>query len=204
MSLIHGKARIALLSCALCAAASVPLACSTPTRFTSEWKDPSSANAHLSKVVVIALDLTPSQRRTLEDRMSAELIAKGTKASPSYSVLGDPLPDRETAKAFLQKTGYDGALVVRLHNVKQSEQYVNGPETTVWGSPYWGYSTQPGYYVPQQTVTFESSLYDLRDGRRIWTATTDTDNPSSHDDFAKSLSGEVIPRLEELGLVAGR
>ncbi|MGZ3418617.1 MAG: hypothetical protein ACXVEE_12165 [Polyangiales bacterium] len=201
MSAALRNSRMALLGAAILVSG-LPLGCSTPTKMTSEWKDPSRIAQPMQKIVVIGLRLPPAQRHVVEDQLVASLNAKGTPAAPSYRVLGDTLPDSSTARTRLEQAGYEGALVVSLRGVTETPTYVPGSTSTVWGSPYWGRTTyDPGYVVNEKVVTFDSTLWDLRDGRRAWAATTETTNPDSGADSAKSLSKEIVPKLQELGVV---
>ncbi len=175
-------------------------ACSAPTKMTDPWRDPSYRAGPMENVVVVGLRVAPVTRRLMEDRVVSELSKRGVHASPSYAVLGEALPDREA----LARRGFDGALVLRLHDINERSRYV--PNDRFFGSPYnyyWGASAYDlGYVVTDQIVEFETSLWDLRDGKRVWTANARTENPSSSRDFAKSLSQEVAPELSKQGLIA--
>ncbi|MGZ3418528.1 MAG: hypothetical protein ACXVEE_11720 [Polyangiales bacterium] len=207
---IRRGTRVALIG-AIAAACSLPIACSTPTKVTSEWSDPSRAQTPASKLVVLGLRLGPSQRRVVEDQLVSSLGEKGIAAVPAYRVFGEEVPDRESALSMLGGQGYDGVLVVRMRSVTETPVYVPGSSTgavsgvewtnAYWGDPNGGSVYDPGYIVWEKDVYFDSGLWDLRNGRRVWTATTKTENPSSSSDFAKSLSKKLIPRLEELRLV---
>jgi len=205
MSALSRNARLTLLGATLFAA-TLPLACSTPTRVTSEWKDPSTVPKAMQKVVVVGLRLQPAARHMLEDKLVASLGERGTAAAPSYRVLGETLPDRETVRVMLEKEGYDAAFILSLRRIKETPNYVPGGTSTIWNGPYWGYSSvnDPGYVVTDQTVIFDSILWDLRDGKALWAATTETDNPTSGSDFVKSLTSELLPRLGQQGFIAPR
>ncbi|MGZ3421174.1 MAG: hypothetical protein ACXVEF_32715 [Polyangiales bacterium] len=189
--------RIAL-ACATLVASSLPLACATPTETKSEWKDPSRVAKPMEKIVVIGLHLKPEQRRLVEDQLAASLERKGMQVTASYRVLGDLLPDSDTGKSTLQRAGYQGALIVSLRGVEDRRRYI---PKDVWAGPYFGYY-DAGYMANETIVTFDSALFDLRDGKRAWTLTTETTNPSSGADSAKSLSKEVVSKLSDLGFVA--
>jgi hypothetical protein len=172
---------------------------------TDAWKNPSYAAGPMKRIVVMGLDVDATTRHLVEDRFAADLRTKGVQAAQSYAVLGEVLPDRETARREFARGAYDGALVLRLERVTERSHYV--PNDRFFGSPYnnyWGPSGSyaPGYVVTDELVQFEASLWDLRDGMRVWTANTNTTNPSSSRDFAKSLSKKVLPQLVEEGLVA--
>lgn len=179
--------------------------CGTPTRVTDQWRDPTYVNGPMDTVVVIALDVAPASRNVMEDRFASDLQKAGVRAAPSYRVLGEQLPANEEMRAALVRSGYEGALVLRLQRVSERPRYVPGSYYGGVYGPYW-YGAgpmyySPGYYVTDEIVNFEASLIDLRDGKRVWTANTKTENPSSSRDIAKSLSKKVVPELSKHGLL---
>jgi len=205
MSLMSKNARLFLIRATIGATvvgSSLALACSTPTKVTSEWRDPSRVPRPMQRVVVIALRLPSAQRHTLEDKLVASLGESGMASAPSYQLLGEALPDSATAHSVLTRAGYDGALVVTMLGITEEPTYVPGDAAMVWGGPFWGSASDSGYIVTDETVAFDSTLWDLRDGKLAWTMTTETDNPKSAPDFAKSLSGQLVAKLVRLGFIA--
>lgn len=187
--------------------ASIACAGSTPTRVTREWKDPSAvASPSMTKVVVMGALVKAEQRRTLEDRFVSGLASEGIHAAPSYRVLGDPLPDLATSRAMLQRAGYHGAVAVRLGEVSERRRHVEGSTPGPYAFAPQAYGTvgsvrDPGFWVTDTVLTFETSLWDLRDDRRVWVVISKTENPSSSSDYANSLTKEVVPRLADSGLI---
>jgi hypothetical protein len=56
--------------------------------------------------------------------------------------------------------------------------------------------------VTDETVVFETTLWDLRTGDRlVWTARTETLNPSNGTDFAISLKRAIDPTLAKEGFI---
>jgi hypothetical protein len=176
-------------------------ACSTtePTHVTDVWKDPSYAAGPMKNLVVFAARLNETDRRTLEDGFVAALSAHNTRATPSYRVLTTPLPARDVARAKLEQLGFDGALVATLRGVNETVTAAGGPG--FWDG-YYGRTWGEPYVVEEPVVKFETSLWDLKGpGRLVWSADTRTENPSSGKNFTKSLTSEVVPLLENEGLV---
>lgn len=180
--------------------------CGTPSKVTDQWRDPTYAAGPMTRVAVIGVDLPPATRNVVEDRFASELAKKDVQATPSYRIFGDQLPAEAETRAALAQRGYQGALVLRLQRIAEKPRYVPG---SYYGGMYGGYGYgwgpmyySPGYYVVDEIVNFEASLWDLRDGKRVWTANTRTTNPSSSGDFAKSLSKKVVPELAEQGFLA--
>jgi hypothetical protein len=176
-----------------------PLACATPTHVQGEYSDPSRAASPIHDVVVFAIDVPNDQRHQVEDQVVADLNEHGIRANASYAVIGESLPDVETSKAMSYDAGYDGALVLRLRRVVDKPTYAGsdhlGPGP--WGSTL----ADPGKYVNERTVSVDSSLWDLRDSRKIWAASTETQNPSSTKDAASSISNKIVPKIVEKGFI---
>jgi hypothetical protein len=190
-----------------CAALTVAAACSTPTKMTDVWKDPSYRGGPMRNVVVFGGRLSETDRRTLEDGFVSALQAHGVRATASYSLFpGGTLPNREEARARLQQAGFEGTLVSTLRGVNEKPTFAEGAAPGFWDGyygPAWGSAYGPGYVVTQPVVRFESSLWGLQgDTRLVWSAVTQTENPSSAKDFVSSLTNDVVPALAKAGLIA--
>jgi hypothetical protein len=198
------------LDAAICIGALVvsSAACTTPTIVTDVWKDPSYAGGPLRTIVVFGGRMEETNRRTLEDGFVSALTTHGVRATPSYKLFPGTLPGKDEARAALHQAGVEGALVSSLRNVTERATYVEGGPG-FWGGfygPGWGGPVYyPGYVVTEPVVTFETSLWDLREGGQegkvIWSAKTQTDNPSSGKDFVSSLTKEVVPSMVKAGML---
>lgn len=124
------------------------------------------------------------------------------------------MPDKENARGAPYASiaaGFDGALVSSLRSVRDKPTYVPGSPTGTgfWDSYYgpgWGGAYTPGYIVEDEEVNMETTLWDLRvaNGTLVWSAVTKTTNPRSGADAVKSVTREVLPKLEAVGLVPRR
>ncbi len=177
-------------------------ACSTPTTETNVWKSPTYAAGPMKTIAVFAGRVDPTQRHTLEDAFVSALSAYGVRATQSYTLFGDQVPpDQATIRAALRNGGYDGALVSTLRGV--SERVLVAPDAD-WGNGFYGAYWGPGAPVYAQTdqfVKFETTLWDPNSGKMVWSAMTQTENPTSGKDFATSLTKEVAPSMAKAGLL---
>jgi hypothetical protein len=88
----------------------------------------------------------------------------------------------------------------------------------MWGGPGWGRSWGGGWggagtfgpaMVPVQEVSqydlaiVETTLYEVATGRAIWSANTQTFNPSSVQREAPGFADLIIGQLKARGLIAG-
>jgi hypothetical protein len=173
--------------------------CGTPTSVTNLWSAQVPATGPLRKVVVFAAGVQPTGRRTLEDALVAQLASHGVLGTQSYSMFGETVPKREEAQVSVNDAGYDGMLISTL----RSHTYV--PDA--YPSAYWYYNEAyvyggwPDYYSYDELVDFETTLWDARNGKLLWSAVTQTTNPSSGHDFTSSLSKTIVPAIASRGFI---
>jgi hypothetical protein len=183
-----------LLLVAIAAAA----ACTTPTTIERAWRDPSFAGAPLQKVLVIGRVNSEANRRTLEDSYVSALSQHGVAAMASYQAFQDAHPDRSAVQQYLVNQGYDGALVT-MYKGMRTQVYVS-PSSDFYG--YYGGYWDQGYYTDtEQFVKVETSLWDARTAKLIWTASSETENPSSAQDAISSVVSTITKSLTDAHLI---
>jgi hypothetical protein len=177
-------------------------ACSTPTTETNVWKSPTYAAGPMRNIAVFGGRVDPTQRRTLEDGFVTALATYGVHATQSYTIFGEQVPpDQASIRASLKNAGYDGALVSTLKGV--SEQVLVAPDAG-WGDGFYGAYWGPGaplYAQTDQFVKFETTLWDPNSGKMVWSAITQTENPTSGSNFVSSLTKAVVPSMAKAGLL---
>ena len=177
----------------------------TPTEMTNVWKDPGYTAGPMKNFFIFGGRLNATNRRTLEDGFVAALTARGVRATPSYTLFPGDYPSKEEARSAVQGGGYDGLLVASMRGANEQE-YVPGVYTGgFWDGYYgpgWGGAWDPGYVVTEEVVKFQTSLWDARgQGKLVWSAITETENPTSGKDFVSSLTGSVVPALAKAGFL---
>ncbi|MDB4934120.1 MAG: hypothetical protein JWP87_1092 [Labilithrix sp.] len=194
-STIAFVASVASVAMALALTAS----CGTPTSTTQIWRAPVAAPA-ITRVLVFGTGMSETGRRVTEDQFVDSLTKRGIAAKQSYELFPQ-LPEKETARQMAASAGFDGALVAKLRSVQETNEYV----PSIGGPFFWdAYYGDMGTVVTEKRVKVETTLWDLRkgNGTLVWSATTETDNPSSGEDAAKSLTKELVPKLADSGLLA--
>ena len=184
----------------------VAAACSTPTTETNVWQSPTYAAGPMKNIAVFGGRVNETDRRTLEDGYVAALASYGVHATPSYSLFpqGQVPKDQSAVRTVLQQGGYDGALVSTLKGV--SEQVLVAPDAG-WDTGFYGAFWGPGAPVYAQTdqfVKFETTLWNPNSGKMVWSAITQTENPTSGPNFVSSLTGKIVPSLAQAGLIPAR
>ncbi len=177
---------------------------STPTTMSDVWRDPSYVAGPMRNVVVFGGRLDATNRRTLEDAFVSALSARGVHATASYNLFPAELPSRNQAQAVMHEAGVDGVLVASMRGVKEKQTYVpGGYDVGFWSGfygPGWGAAWDPGYVVTDEFVKFETSLWDPSgNGKMVWSAITQTENPSSGKDFASSLTKRTVAAMARAG-----
>ncbi|HZU85777.1 MAG TPA: hypothetical protein VE987_22785 [Polyangiaceae bacterium] len=200
-----------LRSCSLGAAIAVGAfsllcgGCSTPTKSTEVWKNPTYTGGPVKSVVVFGGRMSDANRRVVEDGLAGAVAEHGVRATPSYAMFPGALPSEDVARRAVLDGGYDGVLVSTMRGVTERTTLDGDMQySRLWGGyygPYWGSTWEPGYADTDTYVKFETTLWDPRTGGMIWSDLTQTENPISTPDFVKSLIKNVVPAMEKAGLL---
>lgn len=192
--------------------AALALAGCASTTLQSTWSDPTFSGGPFRKFFVMGLSArNVTARRVFEDIMVAKLQAAGAQAVPAYQYLNEDGPSGEQSlQAAVAQSGADAVMMERLLGVDTRTNFstvmVPGPMMGPgmgWYGPYSGW-----YAVPQvsqyQVAMAETTLYDAKSRQLVWTATSQTFNPTSVQQEAPGLADAVIGALKQRGLVAAK
>jgi hypothetical protein len=200
--------------------------CAAPTRIQSTWSDPTFAAAPFNRVAVVALFDTTAESRTFEQAAARELEQHGISAVPAYTIVGDDrMYEQDELRAELAGADVDGILIYRLIAVDERDVYRNPtpymhvPSALLFGDPYywyyyprwnyywhwrssWEVARSPGYWESVAYVIVESSLYDARRDRLIWTAKSATIDDARFEALADSIAAKVTKELVAADIIA--
>jgi hypothetical protein len=206
-----------LISLPLMLAASLMLAACASTTLQSAWLDPTFTAKPMKKIDVIGIGSNLTNRRVFEDIFAQKLRDAGVDGVAGYSVIPDEA--RAAEQPFTDavvRTGAQGLLVVRLLGVDTRTQISTTMVSTgpMWGGPGmwgggwsggpWGPSMVPVQQVSQYDLaTVEVTLFEVKTGRAVWSATTQTLNPSSVQQETPGFANVVIAQLTAHGIIAG-
>jgi hypothetical protein len=186
----------------LVALAMSSMACSTTTKVNDAGRGATHAGAPPKTLVVFGVGLDETNRRALEDAFVTALTTHGVRATPSYKLFPGMLPSGKEARAALQEAAVDGALVSNLRVLKKNTTVEAEGAPEYWGvlqRPGWGAAYGPDRIANAGAVRFETSLWDLRAAKVVWSANTRTDRASLTKDCASSLTEEVVPEMVKAG-----
>jgi hypothetical protein len=198
----------------LVAASAVVAGGCASTQLYNLWKDPSYQAGPLKKVLVVAMRKDELRRRMWEDAFVSALgeDKQGTVAIPSYQLFPDRVPDTLAIKQKVAEESFDGVLVVarvRRDTVQTKEPGYVSLEPFERYSYWWDtyYTYYEDVYHPPYTVT--QSVFSVRTdvllpqegGKLVWSGTSQEIDPSSPDQFRKSVADLVMDKLSKAHLV---
>ncbi len=172
---------------ALCSLAALLCACAA-TSIKKTWKSPDCQNP-VGKIAVLTIEERGLLRQGFENRYVAQLTKAGATAMTTYNLLSldEIKQDKRAAAEVLRTNGAEALVILRLVDSSTSyfETQPGGPRyaATFTGtdSLYWyDYYTvaftdiSPTYGSMKQRVFLETSLYDMKTEKCLWTALTQT------------------------------
>ena len=182
------------------------------TKLLTAWKAPDEPIPSFNKVLVIAMmtDRDRKLRENVENVMVAKLNAAGIKAGSALAEYGpkalDGNDERATLKAIEDK-GYDGTFTIALLDKSKGKVYNPG---MIVHRPirFWGYYQsvfarmyQPGYYSTSTKFILEANFYNLNPDKLLYSAQTQTVDPSSPPALANAFSDKIFDDMRKQGLI---
>lgn len=197
-------------------------ACTSATYMEGSWTNPAFGGKKFNKIIVLAIHKDIITRSTMEKN-----IVSGFKDNKINSVSASDVIDfdklekgsdgklTEKSKEYfmnaLKENNVDAGLIIALKDIKDTEHYVPGTTQYI---PRSGYSTfygfyhtsydvvqSPGYIEKSKQVYLVSNLYDVSTEELLWSAQSQTVNPTSLSDLAKSYSGSLVQELVSNGII---
>ena len=178
--------------------------------FIRTWKAPDAKPLDFAgrKVAAVVIVDDLSLQMAAEEALSREIATRGPDAVPSYRLIPRPeLANKDSAKAWLEKAGVQGLVVMKLVDTDTSKTYSSVVFSSgYYGNPwdYWGYGWASAYPIgrgrTETAVTVETLLYDLSTARPIWAGVSRTSNVKDHISFMKALAADIGKELERAGL----
>jgi opacity protein-like surface antigen len=184
-------------------AGAVILASCASTTLQTQWRDPAYTGGAFKRVFVVGLSARDgTARRVLEDVLVAKLKAGGVEAVPGWQFLSDAPMDEAAFAAAVGRSGADSMLMVRLLGVET--------QTTVWppmGPRIGWYGAYSGWYAypdvtQTQTAVVETTFFDTKTRRVVWSGTSETLNPTSVAKDAPAFADVILGALSKDALLA--
>jgi hypothetical protein len=204
------------------AAALLLLSACSSTRLSSEWRDTADDGGAPQKLAVVAVVKDESISRLVEDEAVHRLPASA-HAVAARQLGFTPGADIQALRKELQDLGFDAAVITRLVTVDEQEIYHppqtyfvdSGPTYAPMFSPYYRnfwrfypYATSvavaPAYQTRETRYIIETVLYRLPEGKPVWSAVTETLNPTSTLVLINEVVRLVQKQMGRAGLIDAR
>jgi hypothetical protein len=194
-------------------------ACSPSTKIIGSWTGPNTPSEPYKSIFVTAISENLVARQTIENDIDAMLEKAGVEAESSFEIIPPGFKataeNKETTVAAIRDGGSDAILTIALLDQTSETRYV--PGTTMYSpmgyggyygrfSGYYSYYNpvmySPGYYSTDKNYYLEINLYDAKTEELVWSAQSETTNPSSIETFSNSFSQLVVNQLIKDGLIS--
>ncbi|WP_448697866.1 hypothetical protein ACFGVR_13745 [Mucilaginibacter sp. AW1-3] len=192
------------------------VACSTSTSIMSSYKAPGIGHVSYKKIFVSALTDNAAVRQTVENELARYMSTKGivtVKSSdafpPNFHSTGED-KDKDVVLSKIRSSNCDGIFTIAMVNKETETRYVpgSGPVGPYYGSfgAYYGYGYgsfySAGYYTEDKVYYMQTNIFDAKTESLVWSAKSQTYNPSSLEDFLKGYETAITEQIVKDGLVA--
>jgi hypothetical protein len=181
------------------------------TQVQQVWTDEASPGGRLNSVFIIVLVNEPSTRRMFETEFARYFKYRGNKAAESFRDLEIETfyekGSRDAVLAKLREQGIDAVLMTRVVDHRTKENIIPGMTITA-GYGMWGASAGVGYTFggPSAPTTqsysreenflgLETSVFDVRTEKLLWSIRTETRITGTPQDEIKPYVGLVTEKL---------
>ena len=151
-----------------------------------------------------------ASRRSAEDKLAAEITARGAKGVPMYALMPDPKPtDEAAAREVLAKADVQGVVVMRPTAGAAPgavANYAAPPYNTYWNAGFYDHLNGQPWIDPNgmpydKIVSVDTLIYSLTQNQLVWAGKSRTTNPASLTKLVETLSDDAAEELRETGLV---
>ncbi len=179
------------------------------TKINSSWKAENAQTKPYHNVMVWGLlaEKDSSLRKQMETHLVNDLTSKGYHAVSSIDVYKSKAYKKLTSKEIVDEfklTGVDAVITIALLNKEQEEKYYPGgfynqPENTnMYGNLDKYYSGiyervyTPGYYITTTSYFWESSLFEVKADKMIYSVQTKSFDPNTTETLAHENGLRII------------
>jgi hypothetical protein len=194
------------------------LAGCSSSNVTTSWAAKNVQQKQFKKILVLGLfnDKDRALREQIEQRLTAQLQGEHFEIMSSIDEYGPKSfegLDEEKALKRLRTANVDGVITVTLLDKEKEKNYVPG---NVSYQPYamrynrfWGYYQtyytrvyDPGYYTSSTKYVLETSLYDVKNNSLVYSAQSETFDPSSPSNLADEYTKVIINDMKKKNVLS--
>lgn len=186
---------------------SLLMACSG-TEITQEEVDESFQGKPVSDILVIVVAKDEEVRRFFEGMYVAQLASIGVEAVSSADAIAVPadfMMKKEDILEAVAQYENDSVIITRLVGLEEKDIHTRGRTAPSgyyqhYGSVY-SYVRDPGYSSSKVTIRLETSLYDVKTEKLMWSGQSKTWNKDSERQIIEDVVKRVVADLQKNKLI---
>ena len=182
--------------------------CSSSSQLQNTWKNESYQKEGFKKILVFGMAGKEWKRKAYENEFGTVLKKYNVEAVIAWQVLpkGEQLTV-ETFEKYFEDQNID-AVLVAIETGSSTKETVYGGSSSYVSAGFGGFyiSTSPVYQVPsylsEETIIFmDIKLFETKEGKLVWSATSESYEPKSTSDVIKFVSLIVVNELYQEGFI---
>ncbi len=182
--------------------------CSSSTQLQNIWKNESYQKEGFKKILVFGMAGKEWKKKVYENEFGTVLKKYNVETVIAWQVLpkGEQLTI-ETFEKYFEDQNID-AVLVAVETGSSTKETVYGGGTSYVSAGFRGFyiSTSPVYQVPsylsEETIIYmDTKLFETKEGKLVWSATSESYEPKSTSDVIKFVSVIVVDELFQEGFI---
>jgi hypothetical protein len=198
-------------SACLLGATLLGLGACTTTTFTSTWKAPDGQTINPAGKTIAAVFVSGDERsrHTAEDALANDLIARGARGVPGYTLVPNEIrPDAEDTLARLKNAGANEVVIMRVVSADKRPAYKLIPGSASNGNDTPGTGNLQSAAAERQQfdtlVSVETLVYSLDRNEPLWSSTSRTTNPQDIAQLVNEVANAATKEMHKQGLLASQ
>ena len=183
--------------------------CSPSTEMTDMYVDEAFTGKGFNKILVLGLAKDEWKRKVYENEFRSQLLNHNVEVLMAWQELpkGEQL-NRETFEKYFREKNVD-AILVAIEGGESMDKtlYSGGGSSHVYVGFYGFYASTASYYfnseflAEEKIVHMRTNLYETTEGKIIWSAKSQSFEPSSTGDVVKAVSSKVVGEIYGQGYI---
>ena len=178
------------------------------------WSNKNISDYPHEKLLVIGLAKNLEYRYEFEESVVDEAIKNGLKAKKGMTVIPpenkNPFRNMDSIRSILRQKGYNGLMSFTLFSIDSkryihpSKEYIPFAYYNRFGSYYeqsYVVVTRPGYIIPERKYFIECNLYEVNQGKLLWSGRSYAFYLAEFDKNLKKFNKAMFKDFKNLKLI---
>lgn len=175
------------------------------TKLTHKQMDEAYKGGPVSDILVIAMMVNDDTRRIFEGKFVAQLKSAGANAILSVDAIPMPIDldlKKETIFNAAIQFENDAVIITHLIDKEEIDAYTRGGRAH--RGYYGNYAYDRGYSSTRRTLRLETTLYDVKTEKLIWSGQSKTSSKDSKSQILNAMIKFVITELQNNKLIRSK